>query len=99
MWSRAVDAGGERHVVKNRQFIGATLLTLTDSIIDDLTLLTSGQFPDVDYGVLIQSVAVNGPAYRCNALGRNTCVCTYVLVSACTGVIVHTCTCTSKVNT
>ena len=58
------DTGGDRAVPKNRQFIGATLLTLTDSIIDDLTLLTGGQFPDVDYGVLVQAVAHNGPAYR-----------------------------------
>ena len=57
---------GEGSVPSNRtrRFIGATLLTLTDSIVADLKMLTGGNFPDVSHGVLIQSVTFNGPAHR-----------------------------------
>ena len=58
------EKSGDKSFPGARRFIGATLLTLTDSIVTDLKMLTGGNFPDVTHGVLIQAVTFNGPAHR-----------------------------------
>lgn len=71
------EKSGDKSFPGARRFIGATLLTLTDSIVTDLKMLTGGNFPDVTHGVLIQAVTFNGPAHRFDKELRFIYYCIY----------------------